>query len=112
MIQFKMAIALTALAASITCALSAKSDPAPATQPDLVAENARLLARTRELENRVKQLEQLLSIINAERTHPERDPLKSPDFRLDGPLNLPPGTRRHEFNGDTFFVIPLSNRSA
>src|SRR4051794_2513324 len=100
MIQFKMAIALTALAAAITCALAAKTDSAPATQPGLVAENARLQARVSELERQVQDetskhraaekeiqnLKQLLGVVTKEQRE-----LRARPSALDG-IRMPPGS--------------------
>jgi cell division protein FtsB len=109
-------LALIPLAVSLSIAFklsgqSIRSDELSLTtsqESSLEAENARLRARVRELEERVKQLED------------ERRSLRRPyyfdvkqDLRLRAdPQDLPPGWPTHQFNGLSYFVIPLAENRA
>jgi hypothetical protein len=110
---------------------STSAHAAPATQPDLAAENERLKTKVRELEERVKQLESRdrqrwpgdrnrdLRLFEIPRfdTRPapaprERAPFwyryRTPQFRdpVDG-QKVPRDWQPRRFNGMTYYIVPL-----
>src|SRR5205814_8556559 len=99
--RFRQIVALLVVAFLITIAFNVNGQSTRQEESNLAAENARLRARVRELEERVQKLEDERRTFNGrlpaqlfDRTQP---------FELNVPEKLPPGSRTHEYNVITYF---------
>lgn len=87
----------------------------PAKETTLEDEVAMLRKRVEELESRLRAIESAPPRITLPRSLPH-PPVPSPHkfdrWREFAPRNLPRGTEQREFNGMTFYVIPVQNDAA
>jgi hypothetical protein len=126
---------LTLLLVALLLVISSGARAGSTAPSDLSAENERLRARVRELEDKVKELEHRLERVTPYRypypysltpipspapvpqtrpPHPRRNPWRDffvPDGRMPDGRNVPEDWVRKEFNGQPFYLIPLDDRS-
>jgi hypothetical protein len=115
--RFKLGFALSALLASLMFCLTVHGDTPATNQASLVDEHARLKARVEALERQVQELTRALKDKDLELDKLKRFELLQRDGanrpldarwpRLVEPA-MPPGSSPFQFNGVTYYYVPLS----